>query len=210
MKTGITGMLKLGFILAAYATTACVILAFVYNTTLPIITQRQQADNYAAIAAIFPDADNFEPVGDIKSPDPDVFIEMAYSALKNGEVIGAALLMSRSSYSGIIKTMVGVSKDGYITRVKIMEHSDTPGLGANAASSSYYVDRARGITFYGQFTGKSINDRFEVKNDVMVITASTVTSVAVANSVRAAGLAVKVWLDGEEADVVTNATRREL
>ncbi|MDR3020836.1 MAG: FMN-binding protein [Treponema sp.] len=207
-KTGL-GMLKLGAILAIFATAACVMLAFVYNGTSAIIAQRQQADNDAALAELFPDAYSFEPIIEIISPDPNVTIEMAYSAIKNEEIIGAALLVSRPSYSGVIKSMVGVSKDGLITRVKIMEHTDTPGLGANAASSSYFVDRANGITFYGQFAGKNIKDRFEVYNDVIAITASTITSVAVANSVKAAGLAVMAWLDGKEPEIITGATRKE-
>jgi electron transport complex protein RnfG len=94
--------------------------------------------------------------------------------------------------------MVGVSRDNFITGVKILEHSDTPGLGANAASPSYFVDRAKGITFYGQFAGKKISDPFEVKKDVAAITASTITSRAVSNSVKAAGLAFSAWLSGEE------------
>jgi electron transport complex protein RnfG len=102
--------------------------------------------------------------------------------------------------------MVGVSSAGYITGVKILEHSDTPGLGANAASSSFFVDRANGITFYGQFAGKSIYDSFEVRRDVISITASTITSQAVSSSVRAAGLAVNAWFTGAEADIITSAT----
>jgi len=75
-----------------------------------------------------------------------------------------------------------------------MEHSDTPGLGANAASPSYYVDRAKGITFYGQFAGKSVTDPFAVKGDVAAITASTITSRAVTSAVKAAGQAASEWL----------------
>jgi electron transport complex protein RnfG len=190
------GMLKLGLTLAIFATAACVMLAFVYDGTSGIIAQRQQADLEAALKELFPDADSFNPVTDIKSPDDSVTIESAYEALKNGGRTGAALRLSRASYGGPIKVMVGVSAAGAITGVKIMEHSDTPGLGANAASPSYFVDRAKGITFYGQFTGKKVTDRFEVKDDVQAITASTITSTAVAAVVKAAGLGVTEWLKG--------------
>ena len=96
-----------------------------------------------------------------------------------------------------MKIMAGVSANGSITGVKIMEHSDTPGLGANAASPSYFVDRAKGITFYGQFAGKKAADHFEVNRDVIAITASTVTSEAVSSTVRAAGLAAEAWFAGK-------------
>jgi electron transport complex protein RnfG len=190
------GMLKLGLTLAIFATAACVMLAFVYDGTSGIIAQRQQADLESALKELFPDADSFQPVTDIKSPDDSVTIESAYKALKNGEIAGAALRLSRASYGGPIKVMAGVSAAGAITGVKIMEHSDTPGLGANAGSPSYFVDRAKGITFYGQFTGKKVSDPFVVKQDVAAITASTITSTAVTAAVKAAGLGVTEWLKG--------------
>jgi electron transport complex protein RnfG len=192
----VAGMIKLGCTLAVFAAAACVMLAFVYTGTSAIIEKRQQADLEAALKELFPGADSFRPVDGIKSPDNTVSVESAYEALKNGSSAGAALRLSRASYGGPIKVMVGVSAEGTITGVKIMEHSDTPGLGANAASPSYFVDRANGVTFYGQFANKKASDPFAVKQDVIAITASTVTSTAVAAAVRAAGLGVGEWLKG--------------
>jgi len=202
----IANMLKLGLILAIFAAAACVMLAFVYTGTAGIIGRRQQADLEAALKDIFPDADSFELAKGIKSPDAAVTIEDAYEAIRGGEPVGAALRLTRASYGGPIKIMAGVSIDGTITGVKIMEHSDTPGLGANAVSSKYFVDKAQGITFYGQFAGKSVNDPFEVKNDVVAITASTITSRAVASTVKAAAVAVTSWFAGLDVDAVSAAT----
>jgi electron transport complex protein RnfG len=190
----IAGMLRLGCILAVYAAVACVMLAFVYTGTSKIIAIRVEADQQAALKEIFPDADSFEPVEGVASPDPSVSIENAYIAKRNGATAGMALKLSRASYSGPIVLLAGVSVDKRITGVKIMEHSDTPGLGANAASPSYFVDRANGVTFYGQFAGKSVSDPFTVKGDVVAITASTITSRAVTLAVKAAGQAATEWL----------------
>ena len=188
-------MLKLGVILALYTAAACVGLAFVYTGTAKVIAQRQQADLEAALKELFPAADSFKEIADIKSFDPAVSIEKggAFEVLKNGAAIGAALRTSRASYGGEIKILVGVGVDGIITGVKILEHKDTPGLGANAGSGVYYIDRARGIHFYDQFAGKKISDPFEPKQDVIAITAATITSRAVAASVKAAGEAVSAW-----------------
>ena len=190
----LAGMVKLGCILAVYATVACVMLAFVYAGTSKIIASRVAADQQAALKDIFPEADSFEPVQGVASPDPSVSIIDAYLAKKNGTTAGMALKLSRASYAGPVVLLAGVSVDKRITGVKIMEHSDTPGLGANAASPSYFVDRANGITFYGQFKGKNISDPFTVKGDVVAITASTITSKAVAQAVKAAGQAAAGWL----------------
>ena len=203
----IASMLKLGAVLAIFATAACVMLALVYTGTSAIIEQRQMTDLQAAQKEIFPDADSFEPAVGIESPDPSVTIENAYAAIRGGEPVGAVLRLSRASYGGPITILTGVSASGIITGVKIMEHSDTPGLGANAASPSYFVDRENKITFYGQFTGKSVDHPFEVKGDVVAITASTITSRAVSVSVKAAAVAVTAWFNGIAVNAVSSATQ---
>ena len=197
-KDGIRGMVKLGLILALYSAAACVGLAFVYTGTAKVIAERQQADLEAALKELFPAADAFKEITDIKSSDPAVTIEKdgAFAAMKNGKAIGAALRTSRASYGGLIRVLVGVGTDGKISGAKILEHSDTPGLGANAGSSTYYIDRSEGIHFYDQFKGKSIRDAFEPKQDVIAVTAATITSRAVAASVKAAGEAASAWLGG--------------
>ena len=199
-KGGFLGMLKLGVVLALYATAACVGLAFVYAGTERVIAQRQEDDLNAALNELFPDADRFQPIENIRSLDPAVTIEEggAFVALRGDwrvapEVIGVALRTSRASYSGAIKVLVGVGVNGKISGVKILEHTDTPGLGANAGSATYYIDRLNGIHFYDQFAGKSVSDPFEPKQDVVIVTAATITSRAVAASVKAAGEAASAW-----------------
>jgi electron transport complex protein RnfG len=191
------GIIKLGLTLAIFATAACVALAFVYQGTETIIAERQQADLNAALTDLFPEADRFSDItGKLQSPDPAVSFENVYEARKGQDLVGAALRVSRGSYGGPLKALVGVTTGGIVTGVRILEHQDTPGLGANAASPSYFVDRSRGITFTGQFAGKPVSDAFEVKADVEAITASTITSVAVADAVKAAGQAAASYLGG--------------
>jgi len=190
-------MLKLGIVLALFATAACVMLAFVYSFTADIIEKNSQAALNEALKELFPNADDFLEINAVTSPDPSVKIEAAFAAMSGSiEPIGVALTVSRASYSGPIKTMVGVNTEGFITSVKILEHTDTPGFGANAASPTYFVDRANGITFYGQFAGKKVSDPFAVKDDIIIITSSTITSRAVSDSVKAAALAANAWLKG--------------
>jgi electron transport complex protein RnfG len=135
------------------------------------------------------------PLSGLTSPDPAVAIDESgsYEVLKNGETIGLALTTSRAGYSGAIRILVGVGMDSKISGVKILEQSETPGLGTNAASDKYYVDRAKGIRFYEQFAGKNVSDPFVPKQDVISISAATITSRAVADSVKAAGEAASAW-----------------
>ncbi|MDR1106328.1 MAG: FMN-binding protein [Treponema sp.] len=202
-KRGVGEMLKLGFILALFAAAACSALALVYQATSGIIAQHGQEDLEAALGEFFPGGDSFADIGEavqtgiIKSPDPSVIFEDAYEVRQNGRITGAALRVVRGSYGGPLRALVGVGADGRITGVRILEHKDTPGLGANAASPSYYVDKAANLTFYGQFTGKLSSDPFEPKEDVIAVTASTITSAAVARAVRAAGRALAAYFAGE-------------
>jgi electron transport complex protein RnfG len=188
-------ILKLGIVLTLYATVACVGLAFVYSATAKIIAQRQAADLETALKDLFPEGDGFRDItGELTSPDPLVGFELQYEVKRGERVIGVAVRASGSSYGGPVVILSGIGSDGKISGVKILETSDTPGLGANASSPTYFVDRPRGITFYGQFTGKSVDDPFQVKGDVAAITASTITSRAVTGVVKASSAAAAAWL----------------
>ncbi|MCA1951061.1 MAG: FMN-binding protein [Treponema sp.] len=188
-------MVKLGFIMAIYATVACVSLAFVYTGTQKVIAERQKADLEAALKDLFPQGETFEEVtGTLNSPDNSVGFKNEYVIKQAGNPIGMAVRAVGASYGGPVTVLVGVGAEGKIAGVKVLENKDTPGLGANAANPSYFVDRASGITFYGQFKGKSLSDPFEVKGDVAAITASTITSKAVTKVVKTAGQAAGAWL----------------
>jgi electron transport complex protein RnfG len=164
-----------------------VALAFVYAGTEQIIAQRQQADLEAALKDLFPSADRFDDItGRIESPDPSVIFEGIYEARQGADRVGVALRVFRGSYGGPLKALVGVNAGGTIAGVRILEHQDTPGLGANAVSPS----------FTGQFAGKPVTDPFEVKGDVIAITASTITSRAVADAVKAALSSAAAYLGG--------------
>ncbi len=188
-------MIKLGVVLALYATAACVGLAFVYTGTAKVIAERQKADLEAALKDLFPSGDGFEEItGALKSADASVSFKNEYSVKAAGAVIGVAVRAVGASYGGPITVLTGVGSDGKISGVKVLENKDTPGLGANAASPAYFVDRASKTTFTGQFKGKPITDGFVVKGDVIAITASTITSKAVTGVVKACGAASGEWL----------------
>lgn len=176
-------MLKLGLILALYAAAACVGLAFVYTGTKERIEKNQKEILNEALRELFSDAE-FDPINNIEGGKNDPQDPDAYKAVKDGVLLGLALKTSCNGYGGSINLLVGVGADNKITGVKILEHSETPGLGANANK----------ITFTGQFAGKDLSDAFEVKQDIDAITAATITSRAVSDSVKAAGGRAAAWM----------------
>ncbi|MDR0623135.1 MAG: FMN-binding protein, partial [Treponema sp.] len=155
-----------------------------------------------AMKELFPEADNFREISGVQSPDPSVTFDAQHEALQNGRVTGVVLRVSRAGFAGPIKMLVGVSANKTITGVTILEHAETPGLGANAASPAYFVDQAGGVTFYGQFAGKTVDDPFETGSDVQGITASTITSVAISAAVKAAGRGGGAWIAGEKVEII--------
>ena len=80
--------------------------------------------------------------------------------------------------------MVGISKDGNkLTGIKVMQHSETPGLGAKSTEPAWQE----------QFKGKSLKEALVVTKDavkkpeeIKAITAATITSRAVVTGVNAA------------------------
>lgn len=182
-------MLKLGLILSAYCLVGCVALAAVYNSTSKVIAQRQADDLRAALQEVFPTADSFVPTDKVKSPSEQIVFEQAFTANTGGKSQGIAVKVKGPSYGGPTTLLVGISANGTVTGVKVLENNDTPGLGANAASSTYYVNKTTKTTFAGQFAGKKLTDAFEVKNDVLAITSATITSRSITGLVQAVGKA---------------------
>jgi electron transport complex protein RnfG len=177
-------MLKLGIILAIYCIVGSVGLAFVYNTTSKVIAQRQADDLQVGLKEVFPTASSFEPTDKVKSPNKKIIFDGAYTAKSSSGTLGIAVKVEGPSYGGTTTLLVGVSVNGTITGVKVLENKDTPGLGANAANPTYYVNKATKTTFPGQFAGKKLTDAFEVKKDVIAITSATITSRSITGIVQ--------------------------
>lgn len=187
--------IKLGLILAAFAVVACASLAVVYQITEPAIASQAQDALNASLKELFPEATSHEDITSaVSSSDETVKIEEAYLVKNDLAPLGVAIKASTASYKGPATVLIGVRLDRSITGVRILEISDTPGLGANAASPTYYVDKEKKITFPGQFTGKYITDKFEVKTDVIPITAATVTSKAITKIVKVASASAGAYL----------------
>jgi electron transport complex protein RnfG len=195
-------ILKLALALACFATVACVGLAFVYASTEERIAENQTAKLNAALRDIFGEDARFAEIdGPMTGAESAVTFGRAYRAEKGNALAGIALNVSVQGFNDTITALIGVGIDGKISGVRILRNTDTPGLGANASSSSYFVDKpANTKTFYGQFAGMDAGS-LKVKKDggqVEAVTAATITSRAVSLLVNAAGDTGKEWLASQE------------
>lgn len=127
-----------------------------------------------SLREVLPQADYFS--GKLSNP-PHYLAYSATAATPDKRIIGYAfvttdLFPEERGYSGPIKALVGLDLDGKITGIKILEHTETP---------SYVRTLPQ---FIAQFKGKSVYDNFKLGSDLDGITRATITSGAIARSVR--------------------------
>ncbi|MDR1747505.1 MAG: FMN-binding protein [Spirochaetaceae bacterium] len=177
-------MLKLGFILAAYAVVSCVGLAFVYRATAPAIEAAKSREINASLNDIFPDAADFTLVenGNFDNSQP-VKIQQAYLAQRDGTVHGLVIQAVGPTYASST-ILVGVDMNRRVTGIKFVEMTDSAGIGTRAMEPK----------FYNQFTDKSVDDAYSVGSDVDNISGATITSRGVANIVKFAGYTAGQYL----------------
>ena len=156
--------IKYGFILSLICIVASGLLAGVNSLTRSIILAQVRQEEEASLREVIPGSEHFEPV----KKGEDIIYYKAYN--KDGKFIGVAFKATGKGYSSTIETMAGMTKDGSITAIKILNQNETPGLGAGIVESS----------FTGQFANKNIQGL----NGIQAITGATISSKAVIDSVR--------------------------
>ncbi len=163
------------------------LLSVVFNITQPKILAQKLKDEADSLKDAFPQASDFKAV---KEGEETIY----YNALdKNNEIIGYCFVAVKKGYSSDIATMVGMNKEGVISRIKILSQNETPGLGTRIAEVAQKVTlwdivfkRAKPGElprpwFQAQFDGKNIDG---LDGTVQVITGATISSRAVVDSVK--------------------------
>ncbi|MCR4401840.1 MAG: RnfABCDGE type electron transport complex subunit G [Firmicutes bacterium] len=177
---------KLGFILFAICAVAAGSLAVVNDITEERIASQAAVRLEQALRAVVPEAEEFKDETDrvlssVGSQAGDggskaSVVGTVYIGYKNGEVAGVAFACAPSGYGGPIDAVVGVSRDGVVTGLTVVKHSETPGLGANITSKD----------FQERFLGLRAGATVKVTRDggqVQAITGATISSRAVASAV---------------------------
>ena len=176
-------MLKETIRLAAILLTICgictALVAEAFNSTKDTIENRAAQQIRDSYKQVLPDADIMT-----KQPPPDnaALLEVLRSE-SNGMVNGYIYMAAPSGYSGKITTMIGISHPSMrITGVKILQQTETPGLGAKCEESQ----------FTQQFADKPLVEPLAVSKqaarpqEIQAITAATITSKAVVSGINAA------------------------
>ena len=179
-------ILKLGFVLMAITFMAAAALGLANWVTAPIIEVQEREARQAAmidVSAILAEGDSLQfdslSVEGLQNPYHIVDEQLrvvGVSSPGHGE-LGYLFTAYGKGYSSTIQTLVCVDLTGTVAGSVILYQQETPGLGANVEKPEKLI---------GHFIGRRSSQILLAKDggDIDAITASTITSRAVVNSVR--------------------------
>ena len=101
---------------------------------------------------------------------------------KDGNEVGMVFTTTAKSYGGDMIVMTGVDMEGKITGVKLLQITDTPGLGMNADKPEF---RDKFIGMSNEITIKK-NSANAANNEIDALSGATISSNAVAEAVNKA------------------------
>ena len=176
-------------VLAAFTVLGVGVVAFMYQQTEPMIQAQAQAALNRQLAAVLPAGFDNDPAATRRALAPDALLggkgePRLYQARQAGKVTGVALsVLAPNGYSGAIHLLVGVTREGAVSGVRVVAHKETPGLGDP-------IEEAKSPWIHS-FTGKSLADPsgkgWGVKKDGGIFdqfTGATITPRAVVQAVQ--------------------------
>lgn len=181
-------VVKFGGILLFITGVAAGLLAYVDSLTKPKIEEQKKSEQETALGWVLPQAKEgvIVPCG----PEGEALYYIGYAHKETTDLVGYAFLAKSTGYSSDIETMVGVDTSGVITGIRILSQEETPGLGSRIIEVRSGEEEP---WFQCQFRGKKANqvavekDRGEINS----ITGATISSRAVANSIREGALSLE-------------------
>lgn len=171
-------------VLTLFLVTLCAAaaLGFVYEKTKGAIEAAEDNKLNLAIKRVVPEFNN-EPSKEKVAFPSDLAGDSVYFyiARKDSVVVGYAIeTFSKNAFSGLLRLLAGFTPDGKIKNIAVLEHKETPGLGAKMTQPG----------FADQFVGLDPgHTTLKVKKDdgnIDAITASTITSRAYCEAVQRA------------------------
>ena len=168
-------IIRLALVLFAVSAIVAGVLGVVNELTYPVIDAQKQAKTAEAFASVLK-ADRFDEI-EFDNPDfPTVL------TVHKAEGVGYVATSKFSGAQGNITMAVGVDNDFKCTGISVIEHSETSGLGANAASTAEV-----GVNFRAQFKG--VDEHVQLKKaggEIDALSGATITSRSVTNATSAA------------------------
>lgn len=158
--TNRSSILATALILAVLAAVCTALVAATHNITAAKIAENEQAYLEASLAPVLEGIEYDGKLSDstITIPAPHELPgnqpATIYRVYADDRPIAALFIVSaRDGYAGPIKLLIGIDSKGSLTRARVLEHRETPGMGdAIESSKSDWIE---------QFNGRSLTDPAE-------------------------------------------------
>ena len=174
--------LHLGGTLFAVTAITGLLLGIVQNFTQAAILRAEQAARNEAFRAVMPGAENFEAV-EVKADD---FVSDVQKGTDKSGLAGWCISVNAKGYGGLVNFIVGVTKEGNVKAISILNHSETPGLGAKSTEPEFYTQ----FNDKDKLPLKVVKGAANASDEIIAISGATITSTAIVNGVNAA---VEYW-----------------
>ncbi len=145
------------------------LLTGVYAWTSPIIEANLRQIFFEKIEEYLPEAKDTEIITE-EEQYPEIHVVYG----PDEELMGFMIENTAGGYEGEILYFTIVDDEGYIKGVEVIEHTETPGIGAQ-------IEREE---FRGQFASKHYTDSFTAGEEIDIISGATISSQAMIASVR--------------------------
>ena len=159
-----------GSVLLIIAAVSAGLLAFVNGRTKDVIANNKIAAANAARKEVVPMAASFDDTKAIVSEDL-VFVPGLDA---NGNTVGYVVIVSQGGYAANIDFSLGIDLDGKISGLRVMNHQETPGLGA----------KITGLEWQNHWTGKDKSYEFTKAADAFA--GATISPMAVYTGIQRA------------------------
>lgn len=160
---------------------SALVLAVANKFTAPVIVENDAKRQELAMQEVLPEAKEFKKVdiGGLELTEKDATIKEFYTGITEARLVGYVVDVITNGYGGELEIIMGVGTDGKICAVKILNSSETAGLGAKA-SEPEFTDK-----YKGKNTILSVVKNEEADFDeIEAISGATITSEAVTRAVN--------------------------
>ena len=132
--------------LFAICLVASVLLGLTNKVTAPRIEQIAYETQQNAMKEVMPNASSFDESKEL-TLENGITVEYCNALASDGSTVGYAVTSTgKGGYGGDIKLMVGVDKEGKVTKVSVLEQEETASIGGKLMSQESFLNRFIGIS----------------------------------------------------------------
>lgn len=166
-------LIKPVIVLSVICIVTAALLGATFKITEPLIAASEKAASDAAMAEVLPSATTFSEIS--------LDVPGLLTAAKDEGGSGYAFKVEDKGFGGKYVVMVGIGVDGKITGAKLLDNTETPGLGSKTGMPD----------FTGQFIGKD-----KLLSDIQMVTGATISSQTFMRAVDTAYIAFEAAGEG--------------